>query len=217
MDHRFAYPTLFQVAYPHTFLVTEKLLGLLFGWLLPPTRPGDNVIERITDPAEDERRCVTARNCRRTSALRFPLRKISMTTYLTFQGVPEEAVTRWKSAMNLFLKKLTWKYQRPLVLKSPTHTCRIRLLLEAFPNAKFVHIHRNPYPVFQSTRHTMDIVLRDWVCKTRKPVVDDWILSRYANMYSAFFDERDLIPTGSFMRLRSKNWKIPARDVAEAI
>ncbi len=37
------------------------------------------------------------------------------------------------------------------MLKSPTHTCRIPALLELFPNARFVHIVRDPYVVFPST------------------------------------------------------------------
>src|SRR5262249_23663080 len=38
-----------------------------------------------------------------------------------------------------------------LVLKLPTHTCRIEVLLELFPDARFVHIVRDPHVVFAST------------------------------------------------------------------
>ncbi|MBC8355082.1 MAG: sulfotransferase [Planctomycetes bacterium] len=51
----------------------------------------------------------------------------------------------------MLFKKLTFKYDKPLVVKSPTHTGHVRLLLEMFPEAKFVHIHRNPFEVFSST------------------------------------------------------------------
>jgi hypothetical protein len=37
------------------------------------------------------------------------------------------------------------------MLKSPTHTCRIPTLLELFPDARFVHIVRDPYTVYPST------------------------------------------------------------------
>jgi hypothetical protein len=40
---------------------------------------------------------------------------------------------------------------RRLVLKSPPHTARIPPLLEMFPDARFVHIVRDPYVVFPST------------------------------------------------------------------
>jgi hypothetical protein len=38
-----------------------------------------------------------------------------------------------------------------LVLKSPPHSCRIQTLLELFPDARFVHIVRDPFVVFPST------------------------------------------------------------------
>lgn len=71
-----------------------------------------------------------------------PLRPVSDNT-----GVPAAEIRRWRDAMVLFLQKLTWKYGRPLVLKSPPHTAWIRLLLVTFPGSKFVHIHRDPYAV----------------------------------------------------------------------
>jgi hypothetical protein len=49
------------------------------------------------------------------------------------------------------LGRLGYRDPRRLVLKSPTHSCRIPTLLELFPDARFVHIIRDPYVVFPST------------------------------------------------------------------
>jgi hypothetical protein len=38
-DDRFAYPTFYQVLYPHTFLTTEKSNAPLMGFFLPRKRP----------------------------------------------------------------------------------------------------------------------------------------------------------------------------------
>ena len=40
-----------------------------------------------------------------------------------------------------------------LLIKSPVHTGRVKLLLDLFPNAQFIYIHRNPYQVFKSAVH----------------------------------------------------------------
>ena len=56
------------------------------------------------------------------------------------------------------------------VLKSPPHTARIRLLLEMFPDARFVHIHRDPYQVFQSCRHYYDTAT--WFSYLQRPDLD---------------------------------------------
>ena len=74
--------------------------------------------------------------------------------------MPEAEVERWKAAFVRFLKKLTLEHDRPMLLKSPPHTGRIKLLLELFPDARFVHIRRNPYTVFQSTRHLNEVLTR---------------------------------------------------------
>jgi len=129
--------------------------------------------------------------------------------YLTFRGVPDEEVARWEHALATFLKKLTVRFARPLVLKSLPHTARIRLLLALFPEARFVHIHRNPYVVFPSTRHLIRVVqplyhFREGPAQDG----DDRIISVYTEMYDAYFEERGLIPEGGSARSPSKTWSV---------
>jgi hypothetical protein len=129
----------------------------------------------------------------------FPRRRKHFGRYLSFRNVSPNEIAEWRAAFVLFLKKLTWKYHRPLVLKSPPHTCRIRLLLQMFPKAKFVHIHRDPYVVFQSTRKMLQTMF-DWQGLQRPDLdeLDDWILEQYREMYEVFFEERALIPSGCY-------------------
>jgi hypothetical protein len=97
----------------------------------------------------------------------------------------------------MFLKKLTLRHGRPLVLKSPTHTARVRLLLGLFPDARFVHIRRDPYVVFRSTRHMIRAAQPLYHLR-EGPIQDgdDVIISVYNKMYDAYFEERGLIPEG---------------------
>jgi hypothetical protein len=117
--------------------------------------------------------------------------------FLTFRDVPSDQVARWKSALLRFMKKLTLRYGKPLLLKSPPHTGRIRLLLELFPDARFVHIHRDPFEVFQSTRHLNRVLTRSLQFQKADPRdLDEAVLRRYQSMHDAYFDERALIPEG---------------------
>lgn len=197
-DDRFAYPNTFQVTYPNTFLSTEAFSKLGAG-LLPPTRPMDNVRVSLQAPNEDEFAICGMTLYSPYAGLVFPRRQGQHDPFLTFRDVAEGVVAQWKAALVFFLKKLTWKYGRPLVLKSPPHTCRIRLLLDLFPDARFVHIHRNPYIVFQSTRHWLRIAGPWW--HLQRPDlnhVEARILRTYKEMYEVFFEERLLIPAGHF-------------------
>jgi omega-hydroxy-beta-dihydromenaquinone-9 sulfotransferase len=73
----------------------------------------------------------------------------------------------------------------------------IRLLLGLFPDARFVHIHRDPYVVFRSERHTIRSVQPVFRFQEGPlPDGDDQILGVYNEMYDAYFEQRALIPEG---------------------
>jgi hypothetical protein len=196
---QFAFPTTYQVVNPQTFLCSEETNTRRFAHMLPAHRPMDNMPLDFAAPQEDEfAPCLTTR-LSPYIGMSFPRRAEFYERYLTFRGVPAEEVARWKAAFRWFAQKLTFKYGRSLVLKSPAHTARIRLLLEMFPDARFVHIHRDPYTVFQSSRHFYDTAV--WFCYLQRPdrsQINDVILARYTSLYDAFFEERTLIPRGRF-------------------
>jgi LPS sulfotransferase NodH len=196
---QFAYANTYQVVNPHTFLSTEEFNTRWFAGLLPKKRPMDNMALSFQTPQEDEfAPCLmTLRSL--YLGITFPRREDDYLRYLTFRDVPRPDIEEWKEGFEWFLKKLTLKYGRALVLKSPPHTARVRLLLEMFPAARFVHIHRDPYTVFQSYRHFYDTTM--WYAYLQRPdldALDDRILHRYNVMYDAFFADRALIPPGQF-------------------
>jgi omega-hydroxy-beta-dihydromenaquinone-9 sulfotransferase len=198
-DDRFAYPNVYQTCYPKTFLTTESTNARVMGFFLPDRRPQDGIALGMRETAEEEFAlcCLTGRNF--VMGWVFPRRAEQFHRYLTFREATEEEVAEWKSALIGFVRKLSFKYERPLILKSPANTARIRLLLDIFPDARFVHIHRNPFDVFQSIRHTYDKVA-PWVTLQRPELdgLDERILRQNREVVEAFFDERSLIPRGRF-------------------
>ena len=64
-----------------------------------------------------------------------------------------KALDQWKTAMRYFVQKLTFSKGKKIIFKSPPHLGRVRVLLELFPGAKFIHIYRDPYKVYLSTKH----------------------------------------------------------------
>ena len=202
LDEQFAHPNMWQVLNPHTFLCTERYSAIM-ELAAPKTRLIDNVAFAAEVPHEDEfATCGTL--CSPCVGWIFPRWAGYYQRYLTFRDVPEEEVDRWKASLMLLYKKLTWKFGRPLVLKSPPHTARIGLLLEMFPDARFVHIHRDPYAVFQSARRAIQVMERATCLQTPRSLddINAWIIRRYETVYDAFFEERHLIPDGQFHEVR---------------
>ena len=133
----------------------------------------------------------------------FPRRMSHYERYLTFDQASEADRTAWKEAHLAFARKLSYLHaSRPLLLKSPPNTARVRMLLELFPKAKFVHIHRHPYEVFQSQLKFYDTVL--WHTYLQRPDrshLEAEILARYRAVFTALFRDRSLIPPGQFHEL----------------
>ena len=198
-DDRFAYPNNYQVCYPLTFLSTERLTAGFVAALMPAKRPQDNMAMGVREPQEDEFAFGSMTGRSALMAWSFPRRAEYYDRYLTLRRLSDRERTEWAAALAWFVRKLSFKYGRPLVLKSPGHTCRIKALLDLFPEAKFVHIRRNPYDVFPSMRHTFRAIV-PWIALQR-PVeagLDDRIVREYREVYDAFFEERGLIPASRY-------------------
>jgi len=152
-DERFVAPTYYEALYPHTFLTTQWLHASFIDRIIPHRRPMDNMFMGMNEPQEDEfaLSCLTQLSFGLSWV--FPRRAAHYDRFLTMRDCTAAEIERWKAALHFFVQKLTYKHALPLVLKSPPHTARIRLLLDVFPNARFVHIHRNPYDVFRSACH----------------------------------------------------------------
>lgn len=203
-DAQFAFANTYQVVNPHSFLTTEEVNTRRFACLVPKRRPMDNMALSFQSPQEDEFALLLDCFYSLYLGITFPRREAHYGRYLTFHGVARDEIEAWQASFVRFARKLTLKYpDRALLFKSPPHTARIALLLEAFPNARFVHLHRDPYAVFRSTQHYFDTAI--WYTYLQRPdrtTVDRGILERYTALYDPFFADRERIPPGRFHELR---------------
>jgi hypothetical protein len=201
-DDRFAFLNYYQALFPHTFLCTEKTNAKLAHFLMPKKRVQDNMAMGAGEPQEDELAlcALTGRSFLFSEA--FPRNAAAYDRFLTMRAASADELATWKTALTWLVRKLAFRYGRPLVLKSPAHTSRIRLLLELFPDAKFLHIHRHPYAVLQSAMHTVLKVAPWWALQRNDfSHLDDRTIRQYQEIYDAFFEERNLISQGHFHEL----------------
>lgn len=202
LDPQFAFPTLFQTLYPQTFLTTEATIPRLGSVLLMRRRPHDNVALSFSVPNEDELALCVDSALSPYLSWALPRQAAFHDRFLSFREATDDERTRWRTSLLRFLKKLTLRYGRPLVLKSPPHTARIALLLDLFPKARFIHIRRDPSAVFRSTQHMYATTMCYWqLQRPATPGFDDRIIAQYQAMYAAFFEERTLIGPGQYCEL----------------
>jgi hypothetical protein len=66
--------------------------------------------------------------------------------------IRETEVDAWCDALSGFVKKVGFATGKRVVLKNPFHSVRIPLLKTLFPEARFIHIRRDPLAVIPSTQ-----------------------------------------------------------------
>jgi omega-hydroxy-beta-dihydromenaquinone-9 sulfotransferase len=77
------------------------------------------------------------------------------------------------------------------------------MLLELFPDAKFVHIHRSPYEVYASTRNLhRRITAFTTLQSLNDSAGSDTVYALYEEMMRQFLDDRRLIPPGNLAEVR---------------
>jgi hypothetical protein len=82
------------------------------------------------------------------------------------------------------------------------HTGRIQILHELFPEAKFVHIVRNPYKVIPSTLKVYRVALQHLALQ--QATGDDleaWVFRTYRHMFKRVEEGRQLLAPGQFHEL----------------
>lgn len=157
-------PTLLQTLNPHTFAFLQGQKGApwarhLYGrwarfhWgrrLHRWQRPSDAMETGPEYPGEDEFAMLMLA---RSDLLQHLVGRDKATHWARYLALNLSAqeYEQWQRQWLWFLGKVAARNpQRPLLLKSPNHTARLHSLLKIWPDARFVHLHRHPYEVFQS-------------------------------------------------------------------
>ena len=204
LDPRFAAPTFQQVFFPHTFLYTERAIARIFGPRLPETRGFDKMELRLETPQEEEIALCSLGSLSVYMSMLFPHRVNHYMKYLSLRELSPNEKQRWKKTYVRYLKKLTLRFNRRLVLKSTPHTAKISTLLELFPDARFVHISRHPYNVFQSYRNFLTYISRHFFFFQKPDLgnLDDSIFRYYTKMYDSFFNDLPHLSENRFHALK---------------
>jgi omega-hydroxy-beta-dihydromenaquinone-9 sulfotransferase len=202
LDENLTSPTAFQSLFPHHFLFTG-VGAALFNWVAPGKRPMDNMAFSADTPHEDEFALAAHSTVSPYMKFLFPVTGDDGYSEMDPKRLPKEALERWKDSLVLFMKKLSLSNRGRIVLKSPPHLGRVSTLLEIFPRAQFVHIVRDPYRVYLSTRKLWTDGLSAAHLQIPQPEsVDELILSWYVELFSLFEKDRELVPAGSLYEMK---------------
>lgn len=202
-DERLSSPSTFQCFAPEHFLVSEWFFRRFANWMLPGKRPMDNMATGWDRPQEDEFALLTLGVPSPYRRMAFPNEPPVDLEYLDFEGVEESQIEKWLNTLRSFLLIVSSVTGRPLIIKSPTHTGRIAYLAKEFPEAKFIHITRDPRELFPSTCRLWRSL--DEVQGLQRPVYNDnksYVLECLKRMYAAFENQRQQVDPSRLMDVR---------------
>jgi hypothetical protein len=203
LDPQFTYPNMFQVLFPGHFLFTERWITALTAWAVPKTRPMDKMSAHWKMPQEDELALLTRTFVSPYMMLAFQGQRERYGRFFDLTEITPEERDLWIREFRLFLKKLTVRENKPIVLKSPSHTYRVPLLLELFPQARFVYIYRDPYAVYSSSLHLRrTIFAENALGEPNYEGLEDDMMLTYEKCIDRYESTKALVPPGQLSEVR---------------
>ncbi len=203
LDPRYNFPTTYQCFLPNHFLISERFVKGWSGFTLPKNRPPDQMKMGWDLPQEDEFALCNLGVPSPYATIAFPNHPPQNQEYLELSSVSPRDLRRWKRALLQFLKQIRYKTPGRIVLKSPSHTFRIPVLLDMFPGAQFVHMVRHPVAVFLSTMRLWKSLYSTHAYQ--RPTftgLDEHVLATFSRMHERWEATREMIPPGRLVEVR---------------
>ena len=203
-DPQFGYISMLEAGFPKSFLITNFFKFFMKSFL-PKKRPMDNMEMGLNFPQEEEMALGNLIPFSFYNALYFPEKLMeNYCKYICLDHLSKKVLEKWQNAYLYLLRKTTLKVKgKQLILKNPANTARIGLLLKLFPNAKFIHIYRNPYVVFLSMKNFYETTLKQFMLQdVSMNEIENYILTIYKYIMEKYFREKKLIPKENLIEVK---------------
>lgn len=193
-------------------------------------RPMDNMAVGLDMPQEEDIAVANASPYSVLHQLAFP--KMARELYAKYvlmgwapdgaqplAALSERESAQWEHAYLRIVRKATIHADgRRLALKSPVNLGRVDHLLRLFPEAKFIHIVRNPYAVYASLMHMFRTVMPLYQ-------MDDFdfddlegaLVESFQLGYRKYAEDRKLVPAGNLAEVRFEDLERKPLDELERL
>ncbi len=189
---------------PWDLMLLARMVRPLLEKALPEHRYIDNIPVTPDAPQEDEIALANMTPVSFYHGIYFPKQfDAYLDEGLFFDGLTARQIGQWRERFEYLMRKLyVHQDKKRLLIKNPVYTARAAFLHEIFPDARFIHIHRNPYAVFLSMRNFWQKLLAEFALQDFAHVdIDQTILSVYTRMMGQLTEDLAAIPAHLQMEL----------------
>lgn len=209
-----------QTGMPWEMLTLVPLIRRFLEKQLPEGRYIDNVPVTPDSPQEDEIALANMQPLSFYHGLYFPRRfREQFDKGVFLDGATDDEIALWKDRFLLLCRKLTLDAGgRRLVIKNPVYTARVALLREIFPDARFIHVHRDPVRLFRSMRNFYEKLFPPMALQPWDHVdIDDVILTTYSRMMDALLADTTDLPAERYAEIRFDDFERDAVGELERV
>lgn len=219
-DPQFASVTMLHCAIPSGFLTWGWLARRILKRRLPKSRPMDAVPLGIDEPMSEDFALAGLTHMSHYLNYFFPrIAEQAFRQTVLFEGVSPQDVAHWSDHYEFLLRKISYAVGgKRLLLKNPPNMGRIPEVLKRFPNARFIHVYRNPWLVHASSMKLMQRFTESFAFQAYDhSKVETFVSRRYAAIMEKWFTDKGLIPPENLIELRHEDIVARPLKVVESV
>ncbi len=202
-DPRHGFPATYDCFCPCHFLLTAEQGRKVLGRMLPDERPMDSMQLSTELPQEDDFALALLGHPSLLAMLAFPNNLPGDGALFDLRALPRGRRLAWQKTLKRFLQRVMLRApDKRLVLKSPIHTARIPAILEIFPDARFLYIHRDPFSVYPSTLRLVEALYPFLALqRPRHDELERLVVANGEKIFASYQRDSEAIPQGQLHEL----------------
>jgi hypothetical protein len=208
-DRNHGYVTTYQGVFPNN-MKSKWIFRTFMKMNIPEKRPSDNVKLSPNFPQEEEFALGNMTDMTFYHFFYFPsLNDFLYEKFVRLNGISEKQLERLKNKYReLLIKAALNTKKKRIVVKNPLNTGKIKLLLDMFPDAKFIHIYRNPVVTYLSTNKFYKSLLpATYLQDYKEDDITDKIIGNYRKLMKDYFETKHLIPEKNLYEIKFEEFE----------
>jgi hypothetical protein len=201
-----AFATLSPIAVglPAEALGLGRVMAPLIEQFFPRTRLIDDLALAPDLPQEDELAMANLSTLSCNHGIYFPDRLEREFERGVFgAGVGAGEMAAWAGRLEAYVAKMTRAGGgRPLLIRNPANSARMPALRAIWPEARFIHIHRDPGAVFASSVRMFSTLVRELSLGRGEADVEGMVRRVYPRLMRTLIADAALLPEGRFAEVR---------------
>ena len=205
-DPNASFITTYQSIFPHN-MYSKWLFKNFVHWQIPDKRPSDDVDLGANLPQEDDFAMANIVPAFYDFFF-FPSKHIeNYEKHVRFSVKGDFYKKEWLRSYDYLIKKaLVNRNGKYPVLKNPANTGRAEALLEHYPDARFIHIYRNPVMVYLSTKRFFIFPSVQLQSSEEKQIINI-VFDLYPLLMKDYFAMKNTIPTDQLIEIRFEEFE----------